>query len=248
MPVQQRKTRGSTLFPPDQIYAIYRGIRDEWPGIMKKLRQEAPTDIERLSCEFEDLIYRKIPSGKYRIWLGRGKAMHSKSCISYPHVAIIYKPERKQVPVILESRVKERDPVRLDEIMASRAKASEIYDIYYTKYSRSLNVKPEDVYQVFVTNAPIDKEGIFYGLAYGILLVCPNIPNAAVSIFEMENFMKPKQFKKIKQSGFYLELCRLYDKQFRGHKESAKEVFHGVELYKRLKLMCNSVKSMIGER
>jgi len=244
---QKGKLRGSTLFPPDQVYAIHRGIRDEWPGIVRKLRQESAIDIERLSDEFEDLIYRKIPSDKYRIWLGRGKAIHSKSCISYPHIVIIYKPEQRQVPIILESKVKEKDLVGIDEIMASKAKASEIYGTYYTRYSKSVKVEPEDIYQVFITNAPIDKEGVFYALAYGILLICPHIPNAAVSLFEMEKFLKPKRLKKLKQSGFYSELCCLYDKLFRGHKETIKEVFPGAQLYKKLKPMCNAVTSMIAE-
>ena len=243
----QGKPRGSTLFPPDQAYAIYRGLRDEWPGIMKNLRRKATTDIETLSHEFEDLIFTKFPSGKYRIWLGRGRVIRSKSGISYPHIVMIYKPEQKRVPVILESKVKEKDPVRLDEIMASKAKASEIYDTYYNKYSKSVNVEPEDVYQVFITNASIEKEGIFYALAYGIMLISPNIPNAAVSIFEMEKMLKPKQLKKLKQSGFYSELYGLYNKLFRGRKESTKEVFSGAQIYQRLKLMCAAVTSMISK-
>lgn len=243
----QGRLRGSVLIPPDQVYAIYRGVRDKWPGLMRKLPPEVVSDIKKLSREFEDLIFRKISPGEYRIWLGRGKAIHSKSGISYPNITIIYKSQQKQVPVVLESRAKEKESIRIDEIMASRAKATEIYGTYYTSYSKSLNVKPEDMYQVFVTNAPIDEEGIFYAFAYGILLICPHVPNAAVSLLEMEKFLKPKRLRKLKQGGFYSELRRLYDQLFRGHKETTKEVFHGAQLYKKLKLMCNAVTTMIGK-
>lgn len=250
-------SKASRVLPPEVVYRIWKSLNEEWPKTMRIFQQSMGEEmvvrpkkfLKMFGDEFEDFIFARIPSG-YRVWLGRSKPLHGKSCVRHEHDLLIYRWDLREIPLILECKVRTRGEIGLSHIMAFNMKVADIYHSHrIEKYGESLNVRFEDLYRVLITNVPLETKAHWFAAGFGILVINPFdhfFPNIAISIYKLEHFLPKKRMAQMEK--FRQKLYNLYDLSFRGFKSSTENVFDGEKLSAIVKMHCDAVKSMIGER
>ena len=243
--------------PPEVVYRIWKSLNEKWPRTMRIFQQSMGEEVvlqpkkyvKMLGNEFEDFIFARIPS-RYRVWSGRSKPLHGKSCVRHEHDLLIYQWDLKEIPLVLECKVRTRGKIGLSHIMAFNMKVADIYHSHrILKYEDSLNVRFEDLYRVLITNVPLETKAYWFAAGFGIFIINPFdhfFPNIATSIYKLEHFLPKKRLSEMEK--FRKKLYNLYDLSFRGFKASTEKVFNGEKLSAIVKMHCDSVKSMLGEK